>query len=261
MPVACAAHEPGALESVLFGANPQDIGDPLPEHPGALVCARGGTLFLDEVTALSCAAQERIAREFSGAGQDSPRLIAGTSANLALELSRGRFDADLFQIFDGIAIRIPPLRERPEDIPGLARRALEQCGLAPDRRPALTDQAADMLSSYYWPGNERELGNVVERAAMRTSNQALAPEDILPHLSRPRRHTPDAAMNPDEYHFPSLETPLSDVEREYIARVLQHAGFHRQRTAEILGITRKTLYSKLKQYDLIDTFVRREAGR
>jgi DNA-binding NtrC family response regulator len=260
--VDCAAHEPAALDAALFGAAQQDIGDTAPPHPGALACAAQGALFLTEITALSPFAQERLAAHVHSREQTPPLLlVAATNANIALEVGRGRFDAGLFRLFNNTWLAAPPLRERPEDVPALARAALARTSMAPSRRPALSDEAADLLATYYWPGNERELFNVVERAAMRASGPALTNDDILPLLSRymPR---PEPAAPPNGYAFPDPAAPLCDVEKAYIAHVLNHFDFHRQSTAQSLGITRKTLYTKIKQYDLVKEFVRdgRDAG-
>ena len=251
--VDCAAYEPEDLDAALFGAEPQDIGDTAPAHPGALECATGGALFLNEITALSPFAQERLAERLRG---PEPALlaVAATSASLALEVGRGRFDASLFRLFGAASIVVPPLRDRPEDVPALARAALTRAPMPPARRPALTDEAADLLASYYWPGNERELRIVVERAAMRATGPALTHEDILPLLSR---HVSQPASPPGCYVFPNPAAPLCDVEKAFLSEALRHFNFHRERTARSLGITRKTLYTKIKQYDIVADFVRK----
>ena len=261
----CSVLTPAEIEAALFGAMPQDIDDTAMPHQGYIVCAHAGTLFLNEVAALPAFAQEKLLELLRDSRKDDAkpypdvRLIAASSANLALEVGRELFDSELYMLMKDNAISLPPLRERPEDVPELARRYLALAGLDPVRKKHLTDPAIDVLANYYWPGNEKELRNVVQRAAFHATGDTIERENVLPLLSPMSQDEPAISLQePQEFAFPSLALPLKDVERAYIARVLKNNNFHRKSTAQSLGISRKTLYSKIKEYDLVNKIVRKD---
>ena len=251
-----------AIESSLFlPGDPQPSASPEDKLMRLATGAHQGTLFIDEVSSLPLAAQCAIVELLKQAPEPDPgsdpepetahefRLIAATSVNLALEVGRGAFLDELFNLLNHRVISIPPLRERAEDIPDIARRILRNISLNPAQPKELSDAAMDILSHYYWPGNERELRNVIERAAAHAQSRTLQPEDILALLSFA---PPEIIEQPKEgdFHFPSLALPLCDIEKEYIARVLHNNEYHRERTASSLGISRKTLYLKMKEYKI-----------
>ncbi|MDE3052739.1 MAG: sigma-54-dependent Fis family transcriptional regulator, partial [Gemmatimonadota bacterium] len=215
--------------------------------------ASGGTLFLDEVSTMSAGMQVKLLRVvqervIQRVGSHHPipvdlRLLAATNVDLAGEVARGAFREDLYYRLNVFPIRVPALRERRDDIPVLAghflRRAAAQAGLAVPELPPATVRA---MSAYDWPGNVRQLENFIERAV-------IAGERRL-------EFTPaDAAMPPAAVHplpAPAGRAPLfalADMERQRIFEVLDQTNGHRGRAATLLGIDRRTLYRKLKQYE------------
>lgn len=255
--VDCAAQSPAEIEAGLFGDA---------ARRGFIHAAGDGTIFINEIAALPLHAQEKLLEVFltgeNGIARAVARLIAATSSNLALEVGRETFNSDLYMLFNETVVTLPPLRERVEDVPELARRCLARAGLDPARRKNLSDDAIDVLAHYYWPGNEQELKNVMERAAALAAEAAISRDDVLRLLTAIQPPAPEpeapAEEKPKEFIFPSLSLPLKEVEKVYIARVLKKNNFHRKTTALTLGISRKTLYSKIKEHNLINRIVRKD---
>ena len=262
--VNCAAHDPDELDAVLFGAPDEGLDKRHHASPGGFYCAHTGTLFLNEIESLPAPLQERLLEKLLQARHPDvwpdTRIVAASSANLSLEIGRNCFDPELYGMLKTTVITIPPLRERHEDIPELARRYIAAAGLAPGMRFSLSDAAFDILANYYWPGNERELKNVVQRAAARAAGPSLDAEDVLPLLGSVPADASGALPGDGlgKCVFPALDIPLKEIEKFYIARVLKYFDFHREQTARVLGVSRKTLYSKIKEFGLIDKIVREE---
>jgi DNA-binding NtrC family response regulator len=166
------------------------------------------------------------------------RLIAATNKDLPSLIKKGAFREDLYYRLNVIAITIPPLRERKEDVAALARHFLAK--FAKKLSKSITDitpDALEQLSGYQWPGNVRELENVVERAVILCESSLLGAEDLS---------LPAAAVVPELGTNPSLE----EMEKTYILRVLKEANNNQSRASQLLGIDRKTLYLKLKKYGI-----------
>lgn len=237
----------------------------------AAMAAQGGTLFVEEVFALSVTDRELLLKILRGPAvaaaedeemEDFPadvRVAAGTCANLALEVGKGTFPGELFNELSRRTVSAPPLRERVEDIPVLAAGRLEVVSPDPARPKTISPGALEVLCQYYWPGNERELFNVVDRAAGHCGEGELRVEDVLLFLA-PAAPAAARAEEGGSFAFPSLNLRLEDVEREYISRVLEGHDFHRERTSKSLGISRKTLYLKIKEYGLGEGEARAEEG-
>jgi two-component system response regulator HydG len=245
----CAALSDSLLESQLFGHLRGSFTGAIMNQKGLLEEADGGTLFLDEIGDVSPTVQAKLLRviqekEFMPIGSTKPstvdvRFVAATNRDLQLEVAEGRFREDLYYRLNVISLTLPPLRERPEDIEPLARHFVrrfvarmkkELHGIDPD---ALT-----CMSRYHWPGNVRELENVIERAVILAQGNQLT-SDLLPVCNRT---TP---LRSDEV------TPLislDELERQHILGVYKQTGFHKSKTAEILGVSRKTLDRKLVEY-------------
>ncbi|WP_223637109.1 sigma-54-dependent Fis family transcriptional regulator [Corallococcus sp. EGB] len=247
--VNCAAVTESLLESELFGHARGAFTGATHDRPGLFEAAHGGTLFLDEVGEVPPAMQAKLLRvlqerEVRRVGENASRkvdvrVVAATNRELAEEVRLGRFRQDLFYRLRVIELRIPPLRERREDILPLARLLLAEAGERLGRRVnGLSPDAADQLLRYPWPGNVRELGNAIERAVVLCEGPRVERDDLPEEVrAAPPSLTPTG--NPRR---------LEDMEKEYILAVLAQNGGNRSRTAEQLDIGVATLYRKLKQY-------------
>ncbi|HXV87358.1 MAG TPA: sigma-54 dependent transcriptional regulator [Gemmatimonadales bacterium] len=249
VPIRCGAVEDGGLE------------------PQLLAVPAGATLFLDEVGALPPAVQPKLLRwleqgEARAGDERRPevRLVASTSRALESDARTGAFRDDLYWRLNVLHLHVPPLRERPEDIPILAEyflrnaEALPAPGLSPapgaDRRSPprrLAPEAVPLLVAYPWPGNVRELRNAVEQAATVAVGDEVGPDDLPPRI----RESGRAGLLVSEASQRRLR--LRDLERSYILDVVQQTGGNKSRAAEILGLDRKTLYRKLEEYRREDT--------
>ncbi|MFB3819843.1 MAG: sigma-54-dependent transcriptional regulator, partial [Candidatus Methylomirabilales bacterium] len=248
--VSCAAIPDTLLESELFGHEKGAFTGAIRERPGRFELAHGGTLFLDEIADLGPPVQAKLLRvlqekEFERVGgvrtvKVDVRLISATRKRLEDEVLAGRMREDLFYRLKVITIRLPALRERKEDILPLAEHFVEKY-----RRPlgkevrALSSEATRYLLGHAWPGNVRELEATIQRAVTLTKRDVLAVEDLVPEEQAPRGAAADAAPH-------LLNEAVRDAERRYLHEVLQSVGGQRTRAAEILGISRKTLWKKLK---------------
>ena len=248
----CGALPEGLLESELFGHVKGSFTGAVKDKSGLFTAAAGGTFFLDEIGETTPATQIKLLRVLQhrevipvGATEAIPidtRIVAATNRDLEEEIKRGNFRRDLFYRLNVIAIHLPPLRQRVDDIPLLAdtflQRACERHETAPKR---FSDAALEALSEYQWPGNVRELENAVERAVILTSGE-LVERAGLPDRVIERRAEPlvseRAAPNPT----------LDTVERAYIMWVLQSEGGNKTRAAEVLGIDPSTLHRKLSRF-------------
>ena len=257
----CSALPEGLLESELFGFEKGAFTDARQAKRGLLELADGGTLFLDEIGDLSPALQPKLLRVLEsqtfrrlGGNRElkvDVRFVAATNRNLDDMVGSGQFREDLLYRLAVGTIDMPPLRERPEDILPLARRFLD------DIAPVIRVQVAGvepavvpMLERYRWPGNIRELRNVLERAAILADGQSIAPSHLPPEISGAARLTHSPAPEVDSPAGPNALSSLDEVEHAHISRVLRACDGNKTRAAEILGITRLTLRNKLKQYSI-----------
>ncbi|MEP6905371.1 MAG: sigma-54 dependent transcriptional regulator, partial [Gemmatimonadales bacterium] len=250
----CGALPESLLESELFGHVKGSFTGAIKDKTGMFAASEGGTFFLDEIGETTPATQVKLLRvlqhrEVIPVGATEPiaidtRLIAATNRDLDQEIARGNFRSDLFYRLNVIALEIPPLRQRREDIPLLAEAFLEQIAGARCEEPrTLTPEAAEQLQAYSWPGNVRELENAIERAVILASGGVITPA-LLPDRIRHRASEPlvseRVALNPS----------LDSIERAYIMWVLGSEGGNKSRAAEILGIDPSTLYRKLTKFGL-----------
>ena len=247
--VNCAAMAESLVEATLFGHVKGAFTGADQDRPGLFELADQGTLFLDEIGELPQSVQAKLLRvleqgEVQRLGENltrtvDVRVLAATNRKLEDEVAAGGFREDLYHRLDVLQIELPPLRERPGDIDLLiehfllaSARKLEQ----PTRR--LAPEAHALLARYDWPGNVRQLRNVVERAAIMAPGDTIRPDD-LPEAIR-------GAEASESFHTPIVS--LAEVEQMHILRVLEHCGGNKKATAELLGIDRSTLYAKLRQY-------------
>jgi DNA-binding NtrC family response regulator len=250
VPVNCAAIPETLLESELFGHVRGAFTDAKGDKRGLFEEAHGGTLFLDEISELPIMLQAKLLRaiqekEIRRVGSTKAvavdvRIIAATNLALAEEVKAKRFREDLYYRLNVIEIRMPPLRERREDIPLLVDAFLKKCAEASKKAmKGISEPALSLLVDYPWPGNVRELENVIERAVTLARGEKVMPEDLPPALlgSRGDKKVIDDAVE--------RTLPLEAVEKEYILRILDKTGGNKYQAAQILGIDRKTLYRKL----------------
>ena len=262
MVVDCAALPRNLADSILFGHVKGAFTGAVKDKPGRFQLAEGGTLFLDEIGELSQALQAKLLRALQEKtveplGAVAPRtvdarIIAATNRSLREEVAAGRFREDLFFRLSVLEIPIPPLRDRLEDLPALASHLLRKLGRKNNKEIRNVSPAfMEALAAYAWPGNVRELENVLERALILCRTDSLTPDLLPPQIMTPAA-CPGAAA-PASAPAPSLE----QAERDALVAALSRHGGHRERTAESLGLSRRTLQYKLKKYGLSE----RRGGR
>ncbi len=248
--VSCVALPETLLESELFGHEKGAFTDAVTQKKGKFELAHGGTLFLDEIGDISPKLQLNLLRvlqekEFTRVGGTKPirvdvRIIAATNRDLKKAVEEGKFRDDLYYRLNVISIQIPPLRERKEDIPLLVHHFIEKFNIELGKRvEKISEEALKTLMKYDWPGNVRELENVIERAMVITKGTLIKPEDIQ-----------ISAEPSKEVRVEGEDRSLRAVERAHIQRVLEENDWNIQRSAQILGIDRVTLYKKIKKYGL-----------
>ena len=265
----CGAIPETLLESELFGHEKGAFTDARSRRRGRFEEADGGTLFLDEIGEMSLQAQVRLLRvlqdgEFTRVGgneviKTDARVIAATNVDLERAVEEGRFRRDLFYRLSVFPIRLPPLRERREDIHPLVIHFLERYQQKTGRNvTGLAKDALHALIAYDWPGNVRELENAVERAVIIASGRAVELEDLpeaVSHVALNSRSTLRAARvhaartGESTALEISLPATMDDIERQAIAATLDYTNGDKTRAARTLGIGRKTLYRKLEQYE------------
>jgi DNA-binding NtrC family response regulator len=260
----CAALQDTLLESELFGHEAGAFSGARARKLGLFEIADGGSLFLDEVMEMPMHLQSKLlraleTRTFFRVGgvkkvEVDVRLIAATNRDKEQALAEGIFRADLMYRINSFEINVPPLRQRRDDIVPLARYLLHK--LAGAQAPELTPAAIDALTEFEWSGNVRQLRNCLERAVLLADNDVITPRELPPEIAcRSDKpvfsvcyNAPQAATVNNFQNSPS--TNLRDVERQQIIGALEKTGWHRGKTAEILGISPSTLYRRLREYNL-----------
>jgi len=267
----CAAFQESLLESELFGYEAGAFSGAKGRKLGLIELADGGTLFLDEVTELPAQLQAKLlraieTRTFFRVGgvrkvEVNVRIVAATNRNLESVVANESFRSDLLYRINGFQIDLAPLRDRPDDIEPLARYILNREGGT--AVPEIEPQVLDALRAYTWPGNVRQLKNCLERAVILSNNGRITINELPPEVLRPPSVlsvTPLAGATglPSDAALPAgvpggVSAPtgsLREAERQQILSALEQTGWHRGKTAEILGISPSTLYRRLRDYDL-----------
>jgi two-component system response regulator HydG len=248
----CGALPESLLESELFGHVKGSFTGAIKDKTGLFAAAAKGTFFLDEIGETTPATQVKLLRvlqqrEIIPVGATDPlpidvRLIAATNRDLEEEIRRGSFRTDLYYRLNVIAVRLPTLRQRAEDIPLLTDYFLDRIAvLRQEERKAVSASALEALAEYQWPGNVRELENALERAVILTPGREISPSSL------PERVTARVSEPLVADRVPTNPT-MEAVERAYIMWVLQSEGGNKSRAAEVLGIDPSTLYRKLSRY-------------
>ncbi len=266
----CAAFQESLLESELFGYEAGAFSGAKGRKLGLWELADNGTIFLDEVTELPAQLQSKLLRaietnSFYRVGavrkvQVNVRIVAATNRDVNEVVGDGRFRADLLYRINGFQIALPALRERPEDIEPLARHLLKllSAGATP---PELTPETLAALQSYAWPGNVRQLRNCLERALLLSNEGRITTAELPPEVGNPppiyapvytqMSAPPNTGSAPNSNPaMASVPPPLREVERQQILAALEQTGWHRGKTAEMLGISPSTLYRRLRDYNL-----------
>jgi DNA-binding NtrC family response regulator len=252
--VNCSALAEGVLESELFGHLKGAFTGAGVTRAGLFREADGGTIFLDEIGDVSPGLQTRLLRvlqerEITPVGADIPvrvdvRVLAATHQDLEALVKQGRFREDLYYRLKVVTVKLPPLRERLQDLPLLVHHFLRDLAAQHSREPvALDPEAESLLLAHSWPGNVRELVNVLERALVLAAQGVIGPE----HLTSELREGSAAPRDGLPSLTPALR-PLAEVEREHVLGVLQSTGGNREHAARILGISRRTLVRMLQRW-------------
>jgi transcriptional regulator with GAF, ATPase, and Fis domain len=265
--VHCAALAPGVLESELFGHVKGAFTGALRDKPGRFEAANGGTLFLDEIGDISPDVQSKLLRvlqekTFERVGSNEAvrvdvRLVTATHQDLERLIRDNRFRADLYYRLNVITLHMPPLRERGEDVIELAHHVLgkhaARCGKAVE---AIDDDALVALREYPWPGNIRELENVIERAIVVCEGATITTADLPPEVARPQTRGGSARPGRSE-GSPSTAVQKARQarfarERSEILQALDRAGGNKSEAAQALGLARSTLLNRMKKYGIAD---------
>ena len=253
VPVNCAAIPEGILEGELFGYEKGAFTGAVARRDGRFAHADGGTLFLDEIGEIPLSVQVKLLRvlqegEIERLGGKSQkidiRLVAATNKDLRRAVAEGRFREDLYYRLNVIAVNVPPLRDRRDDVPLLVDHFLSRFREKNQKAvTGCTRAALDVLCEYSWPGNVRELENAMERAVVLTKNTVIDVDD----LPREVRGAPPLGLNGGSGHALSFEigTPLEEIELRVIHETLRHTKGDKRLAAQLLGIATRTIYRKL----------------
>jgi len=256
--VACASLPETLLESELFGHEKGSFTSAYTQRKGRFEIANKGSIFLDEIGEMSLGTQKKLLRvlqerEFERVGGSTPikvdvRVIAATNKRLSDEVAKGNFRDDLFYRVNVISIHMPPLRDRKEDIPLLVEHFLNKHRFSANSPPArISEDAIDALVRHDWPGNVRELENTIERAVVLSQGGVITPQHLVLAPLTERKFL-------DLGQRVSQRVPMKDiiceVEKQLILEALDQAQGNRSQAAKILGIYRRLLYAKMKEYDI-----------
>jgi two-component system response regulator AtoC len=248
----CVELNEGIIESELFGHEKGSFTGAIAQKKGRLELAHGGTLFLDEIGDIPPSTQKKLLRvlehkEFERVGGTQTitidvRVITATNKILSRAVKKKEFRQDLYYRLNTVMIKIPPLRERREDILPLAEYFLERT-IKGGKEAQVPKEVHDILISYHWPGNVRELKSTIERAVIFSRGETLNPEKLFGEKD---------SLTEIEGAF-TIECPsltLDDVEKSLLLKVLRNSHWNIQQSAGVLGISRTTLYEKIKKYGL-----------
>ncbi len=256
VPVNCGAIPTELMESELFGHKKGSFTGAVADKQGLIQSAEGGTLFLDEIADLPLHMQVKLLRVIQeksvrpvGESREIPtdfRLLSATHKNLAALVAEGKFREDLFYRVNVIEVRVPSLRERLEDIPELVDSMIAKLGKQVGNRDlSITDGAIKTLNSYHFPGNVRELENVLERAATLCSGGVIDAGDLQlrPKVTAQDAAVPNSNVSPGE----NLGEALEDIERDAIVRALEQTRYNKTKAAALLGMTFRSLRYRIKK--------------
>jgi DNA-binding NtrC family response regulator len=262
--VNCSAVVEALFESELFGHVRGAFTGATENRPGLFEMADGGTVFLDEIGELPVSMQAKLLRvletgEMNRVGSLETRrvnvmVLAATNRDLRAEVAAGRFRSDLYYRLNVVEVRLPPLRERREDIPYLTAAFVRETSERLQKPVAgLTAAAERLLAAGYWEGNVRELRNVIERACILVDTDLISERELAVNMAPPPAHVAARSGATDVAEKDLLAT----VERDHIQRALLRAGGNKKAAAKMLGLSRRALYRRLERLDLSETITRR----
>ncbi len=248
----CGSLPESILESELFGYEPGAFTDAKRQKPGLFEEAQGGTVFLDEIGELTPSVQMKLLKVLEqksirrlGGNREIPldvRIVTATHRDLEKEVKDGRFRADLYYRLNVIPLTVPALRQRPEDVVQLANFFLqESCRAFNKKLSLLSDDVLELLKNYHWPGNVRELKHVIERLVVTAKGSSISVKDLPKEIRESKTPPPSADKG---------VMSKNDAEKKNIKRTLLETKNNKSNAAKLLGITRKTLFNKLKKYNL-----------
>ncbi|MFW5824839.1 MAG: sigma-54 interaction domain-containing protein [Marinobacter sp.] len=258
VPVNCGAISPQLIESELFGHDKGSFTGAVRNHRGVFEQADGGTLFLDEITEMPVDLQVKLLRvlethRFVRVGSDQERetdvrIIAATNRSPEEEVEAGKLRADLLYRLQVFPIELPALRERREDIRGLSMHFLHELNEADGNSKTFSEAALRDLEHYNWPGNIRELKNVVQRAYIMADN-VITERELPPEVTRSQKST---VRQRGQTLTVDIGTSVAEVERNLIIATLNQCNGRKEKAANILGVSMKTLYNRLRKYEQQD---------
>jgi len=258
--VSCAALPETLLEAELFGHEKGSFTGAQAQRRGRFELADKGTIFLDEIAEMSLAMQTKLLRvlqdrKIERVGSSLPikvdiRIVCATNKDLQKQVEQNKFRDDLFYRLNVINIKMPPLRERKEDIPALVEHFLAKHRYSATAQPAaISEEALKRLMEYDWPGNVRELENVVERAVVLSRGQIITSRELPfgDHEADEHEGEGESDVSAEKSFF---KKSVSQFEKDLIMKALRDANGNRSKAAEMLGIYRRLLYAKIKEYGL-----------
>jgi DNA-binding NtrC family response regulator len=258
--VNCAALPETLLESELFGHEKGSFTSAVGMRRGRFELANHGTIFLDEIGDVPPAMQAKLLRvlqerRFERVGGTESvavdvRVIAATNRSLQKLVAQGTFREDLYYRLNVVKIDLPPLRDRPEDIPLLACHFIEKFSQPGEQPKQISPQATEVLLNYRWPGNIRELENAIERALVTAQNHQIRPENLPPHLLVPNKDKLPFKVTLEQSLPELLSDATAAIERQYIRKALQKTHGNVGRCAKICGLSRRSITSKITQYGI-----------
>ncbi|MGZ3661236.1 MAG: sigma 54-interacting transcriptional regulator [Bdellovibrionota bacterium] len=258
----CGALQESLLESELFGHEKGSFTGAVAQKIGLAETADGGTLFLDEIGEMSLNIQAKLLRflqegEMYRVGGKQPirvdvRVLSATNRDLENEVKNGRFREDLFYRLNTITLRVPPLRKRPEDVAMLVRYFLDHSRYGSSRALNVDPKAMNALKNYAWPGNIRELQNMIEQLRILVEGNEIRLEDLPFNIRMAQSNALQSGVgNGGTGSGNTIAMSLEDLERNHILQMLAYQHGNKTKTAKVLGITIKTLYNKLHRYGLL----------
>jgi DNA-binding NtrC family response regulator len=258
MALNCSSIPESLIESEIFGHEKGAFTDATSAKEGLVEIANDGTLFLDEIGEISMMIQPKLLRflqtgEYRRVGgnknlRSDVRIISATNKDLLQEVGAGRFREDLLYRLNVITLNLPSLRERKEDIPILVEHFLKK-HVRTKGSKRLDEKALELLMKYDWPGNVRELENVIERAAILSRDEVIRVVDLALPIGTRSLIEPLLPIDPGSPRLGSA-VPMTEIEKAHIDGVLKSVSWNKNIAAKILGISLKTLYTKIQQYDL-----------
>ncbi len=257
IPVNCGAIPSELMESEFFGHKKGSFTGAIADKQGLFVAAHGGTLFLDEIAELPIAMQVKLLRAIQekaikpiGELNEIPvdvRILSASHKNLLKEIEAGRFRQDLYYRVNVIELRVPTLKERISDIPALVKSILQKLAKIQNRGPVkIDDECIDILKQYQFPGNVRELENILERAMAMSEGDTIQKEDL--HIPKMPSNQPEESSDSDNNE--NLDDYLVEQEKEIILNALEKTKWNRTAAARLLGISFRTLRYRLKKLNL-----------